>query len=116
MVGFCHAFFFVSAAALLLPKRYSMFPMTKLLKPEFQVTLSIALAAIVQLQKARKKHGKSQPFKPYLKVLKTEISAFMMRTVHAQYLIRAMVNLYTRYPTAMGPIFTGYPVHSGMVI
>ena len=58
-----------------------MFPMTKLLKPECQATLSIALVAIVQLQKPRKKHGKSQPFKPYLQALKTGISAFMIHGV-----------------------------------
>ena len=65
-----------------------MFPMTKRLKPECQATLSIALVAIVQLQKRRKKHGKSQPFKPYLKALKTEISAFMMQQVTIQAYLR----------------------------
>ena len=67
-----------------------MFPMTKLLKPECQATLSIALVAIVQLQKPRKKHGKSQPFKPYLKALKTGMFAFMMQQIQmgrARYLI-----------------------------
>ena len=71
-----------------------MFPMTKRLKPECQATLSIALVAIVQLQKRRKKHGKSQPFKPYLKALKTEISAFMMQQVHASRSAKVIIRVY----------------------